>query len=449
MPQGTYHFPKGFLWGTATASHQVEGNNKNNNWSAWEEQPGRILNGQRSGLACDWWGGRWKEDFDRAVETGQNTHRLSIEWSRIQPEPERWDEDALDYYRQMVRGLVQRKMVPMVTLHHFTDPIWLCDGRCFPSGLGAWENEEIAQLYVTYVRKVVEALKEFVTYWVTINEPNVYVYSSYMLGAFPSGKHDLDAAFRVFRNMIRAHAAAYRVIHEIQPAAQVGYSLNYRGFRPAHPSFPPDVWISRLLSANFNEAFPNTLVNGKLRFLNHRAAIPEAINTQDFFGLNYYSTDVVTFDPKKTNDLMHRRAYPVGAEVSSSGFIANVPQGMFDAINWARHFHVPIMITENGVDDSEDHIRPGYLVEHIHKVWRAVNFNWPVKGYYHWSLVDNFEWDRGWTQRFGLWGLDVDTQARFRRPSVDIYAAICKLNGISSEMVGKYTPKLVEKLFPG
>ena len=146
---------------------------------------------------------------------------------------------------------------------------------------------------------------------------------------------------------------------------------------------------------------------------------------------------------------MNRRTYPPGAEVSASGFIANVPQGMFDALNWARHFHKPIFITENGIDDSEDHIRPGYLVEHLHQVWRAINFSWPIKGYYHWSLVDNFEWDRGWTQRFGLWGLDVDTQARFRRPSVDIYAAICQQNGISSDMVAKFTPKLVPKLFPG
>ena len=129
MPSISYHFPAGFLWGTATSSHQVEGKNTNNNWSAWEEQPGNILQGQRAGLACDWWGGRWKDDFDRARETNQNAHRLSIEWSRIQPAPDRWDENALDYYRQMIRSLVERKITPMVTLHHFTDPLWLVEKR--------------------------------------------------------------------------------------------------------------------------------------------------------------------------------------------------------------------------------------------------------------------------------------------------------------------------------
>ena len=136
MAQATLYFPRGFLWGAATAAHQVEGNNNNNYWSAWEKEPGRIINGHKSGLACDWWGGRWREDFDRAAETGQNAHRLSIEWSRIQPAPDRWDENALDRYRQMVRGLLERDMTPMVTLHHFTNPLWLAEK-------GGWENEAV------------------------------------------------------------------------------------------------------------------------------------------------------------------------------------------------------------------------------------------------------------------------------------------------------------------
>ena len=137
MPQATYHFPRGFLWGTATASHQVEGNNTNNQWWKWE-QDGHT-NG-KSGLACDWWGGgRWREDFDRAAEDGQNAHRFSVEWSRIQPEPDRWDEDALERYRVMLRGLKERGITPLVTLHHFSDPIWLYD-TC------GWEHDGIVSL---------------------------------------------------------------------------------------------------------------------------------------------------------------------------------------------------------------------------------------------------------------------------------------------------------------
>jgi beta-glucosidase len=123
---------------------------------------------------------------------------------------------------------------------------------------------------------------------------------------------------------------------------------------------------------------------------------------------------------------------------------------LFDSIKWAvrAYPNLPILITENGIEDSNDQIRPRYLAQHIHQMWRTVNFNWPVKGYFHWTLVDNFEWERGWTQRFGLWGLDFETQKRTKRPSADLYADICKENGLSSEMVQKYCPEIFDKLFP-
>ncbi|MFN2216493.1 MAG: family 1 glycosylhydrolase, partial [Anaerolineales bacterium] len=127
MVDATFHFPRGFLWGTATAAHQVEGNNSNNNWWNWENQPGHIYQDQKSSLACDWWGGRWQEDFDRAAEGAHNAHRLSVEWSRIQPTPDRWDESALEKYLEMLRGLHARNILPMVTLHHFTDPMWITE----------------------------------------------------------------------------------------------------------------------------------------------------------------------------------------------------------------------------------------------------------------------------------------------------------------------------------
>ena len=121
---------------------------------------------------------------------------------------------------------------------------------------------------------------------------------------------------------------------------------------------------------------------------------------------------------------------------------------MFQALRWANHYQKPILITENGVEDSEDRLRPRYLVEHLHQTWKAINYNIPIKGYFHWSLVDNFEWERGWTQRFGLWGLDIETQARQRRPSVDLYAAICRENAISYETVQRYAPAALPTLFP-
>lgn len=440
MPQATYHFPKGFLWGTATASHQVEGNNTNNNWYEWEETGHTV---HKSGLAADWWGGRWREDFDRAAETGQNAHRFSLEWSRIQPTPDSWDEDAIEKYRHMLRGLKERNMTALVTLHHFTDPLWVNEK-------GGWENADIVPLFEKYVRKVVDALKEYVTLWCTINEPNVYALGGYVQGTFPPGKNNLKLSMHVLGNMIRAHAAAYRAIHELQPEARVGYALHYRPMLPRVKWFPLDRLMRNIRYNGLNMGFPSAISTGVMKTPLLNLNIPEAKGTQDYFGLNYYSVDVVGFNITKRRELFSDSSFAKDADMSDNNFIANIPHGIFDSIKWIvrTYPHLPIIITENGVEDSDDHMRPRYLAQHLHQVWRAVNFNWPVKGYFHWSLMDNFEWERGWTQRFGLWGLDLDTQKRIRRPSVDLYAEICKENGISSEMVQKYCPEVFEKIFP-
>ncbi len=442
MAQANYQFPRGFLWGCATASHQVEGQNKNNNWWAWEQRPGRIMHGQKSGLACDWWGGRWREDFDRAVETHQNAHRLSVEWSRIQPAPDRWDEAALDNYREMLQGLVERNLTPMVTLHHFSDPLWL-------SERGGWEAPEVADLFNRYVEKTVEALGEYVNLWVTINEPNVLLASGYFMGVFPPGKQDFGLALKVAENLTRAHAMAYQTIHRLQVQARVGIALNYRSFTPAKAWSPLDRWTAGMQGLLFNEMFPGAFQTGRLRSPAWFKRIPQAKGTQDFLGINYYSRDLIAFNLLKPGDLFARRFYPATDELSSTGFIANVPEGMFEALKWGQKFNLPILITENGVEDAEDKLRPRYLIQHLHQVWRAVNFNFQIKGYFHWTLVDNFEWERGWTQRFGLWELDVDTQARRKRPSADLYAEICRENAISSDIVARYAPELLDPLFPG
>jgi beta-glucosidase len=441
MAQATFHFPRGFLWGAATASHQVEGNNTNNNWWAWEQQPGKIAQGQKSGAACDWWGGRWRDDFDRAAECGQNAHRFSVEWSRIQPLPDKWDEASLDRYRDMARNLVNRGMTPLVTLHHFSDPLWL-------SEIGGWENEKAVEYFVPFVRKVVEALSEYVNLWVTINEPNVLAVSGYLWGVFPPGKKGRRDTLRVMTNLVRAHAAAYHAIHEVQPTARAGIAHQVRWLQPAHPASPLDGFAVGATNRLFNDFFPHALMHGVLRFPGWSRRLPQAKGTQDYLGINYYSTDQVSFSLSKAGELFADRTYPAGAALSETGFLANVPEGFFKTLRWARQFDVPLIVTENGVEDSQDVLRPRYLIEHLHQLWRAVNLNDPIKGYFHWSLVDNFEWERGWTQRFGLWELDVETQARRKRPSVDLYAEICRENGISSEMVARYAPEIFEKMFP-
>jgi beta-glucosidase len=441
MAQAAFHFPRGFLWGTATAAHQVEGGNTLNNWAAWEQEPGRIRGDQQAGLACDWWNGRWREDFDRAAEAQQNAHRFSVEWSRIQPTPDRWDETALDRYREMARGASERGLTPMVTLHHFTDPLWLTER-------GGWENPAVVTQFATFARRVVEALKEYVALWVTINEPNVYTISGYVTGDFPPGRNDLKTAFTVMTNQVAAHAAAYRAIHAAQPTARVGLAYHFRPFIPAHNWSPLDYLVARLQNSQFNEFFPNAVAEGILRFPTRRVRMPEAKETQDFIGVNYYTRELIAFDPFRPKDVFAHRYYPREADLSGTGFLTNDPLGMFETLKWCNQFGLPMIVTENGVEDAEDRMRPRYLIEHLHQVWRGANFNWPIKGYFHWSLVDNFEWERGWSQRFGLWELEVDTQVRRKRPSADLYAEICRENGITAEMTARYAPEIFARLFP-
>ena len=193
-----------------------------------------------------------------------------------------------------------------------------------------------------------------------------------------------------------------------------------------------------------------TLATGVMRTVLGTYRIPEAKGTQDYFGFNYYTRNRVAFDIRTRKTMFSHAFFPEDGDFSDKKFLVNEPAGMFEGLKWVvRNFPgLPIYITENGFADAEDKVRPRYIAQHIHQMWRAVNFNWPVKGYFHWSLVDNFEWDQGWTLRFGLWGLDLETQKRIKLPSADLYAEICKENGLSSEMVQRYCPEVFEKLFP-
>jgi len=299
------------------------------------------------------------------------------------------------------------------------------------------------------VGRVVEALHEYCHLWVTLNEPNVLCATAYLFGIWPPGKKSLSSAGKVMTNLVRAHAAAYRSIHRLQPQGQVGIANNYRPFLPKSSWSPLDRMMAGMLSLMFNEFFPVALQRGILRTPIWIQRCPEAKGTQDFLGINYYNRDYVSANIFGIKDRVAAPAFPPGTDVSASGMFANEPTGFFQSLKWGLKFNLPIYVTENGIEDADDHLRPRYLAQHVHQLWRAVNFNFPVKGYFHWSLVDNFEWERGWTQRFGLWELDVETQVRSKRPSADLYAEICRENGISSEMVSRYAPDVFATLFPG
>ena len=440
-PEATFHFPADFKWGVATAAHQVEGNNTHNDWWAWEQEEGRIKQGHRSGLACDWWENA-EADFDRAAAMDLNALRLSVEWSRIEPRPGVFDDSALERYSQMLQGLRARDVEPMVTLHHFTNPRWLAEQ-------GGWENPETIPLFARFVRRVVEALSQHCDLWCTVNEPNVYSAMGYLLDVFPPGQSDFKAAMRVIRHLLAGHAAAYREIHALQPQARVGLAHNMRIFDPANPRSPLDRRAARTTDKVFNQAPLTALTRGRWTLPLGFGLAWKLRRTLDWIGLNYYTRDLVAFDRAQRQALFSRRFSAADAELVDGDHGEFYPRGMFRCLHRLAHLGLPIYVTENGIPDDDDDQRPRYLLTHLHQMWHAIQLCYPVMGYYHWTLVDNFEWAEGWTPRFGLIALDPDTQVRTPRRSADLYAEAIRANAITPQMIDTYAPELRTELLPG
>ncbi len=441
MPEATFHFPPDFKWGTATSAHQVEGNNHNNDWWAWEQAEGHIKEGHRSGLACNWWE-RAEEDFDRAAELGQNGHRLAVEWSRIEPREGYFDDAALGRYRTMLQALRERGIEPMVTLHHFTNPLWLAD-------MEGWENPRVVPLFDRYTARVLEALGEFCDLWCTVNEPNVVIVLGYIEGRFPPGKQDFRAAMRAGRNMARAHAAAYRRIHELQPQARVGFAHNVHILDPANPRSPLDRWVAAWWDRAHNEAFLASINRGWWSLPLGFGPAWRLRKTLDWVGLNYYTRDVVAFERKKARQLFGRHFHHEDAELLDGGYGELYPQGMARSLKRLARLGLPIYVTENGIPDADDDQRPRAILAHLHQVWKVIQECVPVMGYYHWTLVDNFEWAEGWTLRFGLIELDRETQERTIRRSAYLYRDVCRANGITPRIIDEHVPELRPVLLPG
>jgi beta-glucosidase len=313
---------------------------------------------------------------------------------------------------------------------------------------GGWVDPEAPALFERFVEAAVAALGDLAEDWITINEPNVYAYAAYNAGVFPPGERSFGRTLDVIGRLTEAHARAYAVIHRLWPAARVGIAHHFRGFAPAHRWNPIERLSASYRHRVFNEAVPRAVHDGWLRLPGRAYRVTGAAGSQDFFGLNYYTGEIVRMDLGRPQELFGRSAYPEGADLSPNGWIANDPQGFWRALVWARRFRLPILVTENGIEDDADGIRPRYLASHLRQLWRAASLNWQVEGYYHWSLVDNFEWERGWTQRFGLWEVDPATQERRRRPSADFYAEICRANALTSDSVARHAPEVFDDLFP-
>jgi beta-glucosidase len=427
-------FPEEFLWGSATAAHQVEGNNDNNDWWA-AEQAGRVP--FQSGLACDHFR-RYDEDFALLAELGQTSHRLSLEWSRIEPRPGELSHAALDHYRRVLESLRARGIEPIVTLHHFSNPIWLAEQ-------GGWTRRDAVGRFARYAKRVVREYRDLVRYWVTINEPGVYASQGWILGVWPPNRAgDMRAAFVVMRNMALAHGRAYHAMKEAQPDARIGVAHHWRLFDPADPNRRGDRTIAAIRNRLMNVVFPIAIRYGRLvPPLGNARRIPWLANTEDWVGVNYYTRERDRFSPRAARMGFGVEVFPeaernqLGWEIYSHGLerallAAAPPTGQ----GAGRE----VIVTENGIPepDMQDEKRPRYLVQHLAACHRAVQAGVNLRGYTYWTSLDNFEWAEGFAPRFGLVHVDFETQQRTPKPSAYLYRDIIRANGLSSELLRQH-----------
>jgi len=416
-------FGERFLWGTATSAHQVEGDNHANDWWEWEQRSGKIRDGSTSGKAAEWWHGRAEDDLARARALGQNAHRLSLEWSRLEPEPGRWDDAAFARYRELFRAARALGMKLLVTLNHFTLPTWL-------ARRGGWLAREAATEFGELARRAATELGAEADLWCTQNEPNVLALMAYADERWPPGLGNLGAAFRSLAAMLEAHVRAHHAIHAVRPNAEVGLVLNLPILDPARRSIA-DRSVARLQDWAFSGALLFALETGVV--LPPLAAYPTRVKgltrALDWLGVNYYGRYAVTFDASKGRELFGRNVGVNSVRTEWNDWGEPHADGLAAQLLRLRRFGVPLYVTENGVMDADDRLRPEFLRAHVRAVSDAIARGSDVRGYFHWSLLDNFEWSEGWSAPFGLHALDRATQARTLRPSGELYARICRGNG--------------------
>ena len=403
-------FPQGFFWGATTASYQVEGDN-HNDWSEWEKSEERMsdlrargliekygLENFISGQASDHYV-RFQEDFKIAKELGHNATRISIEWSRIEPEEGKFNGEEIEHYKKVVAILRELGIEPFVTLWHYTLPVWF-------SRKGGFKNENSPEIFARYCAYVVEKLGDRVRFWVTINEPELYADDSYLGGVHPPQEKSRMSQLLVIYNLIRAHCKAYEVIKELSRNAKVGIAKNNQYFEAYQ-----NKWANRLRK-RFKDWWWN------FYFLN------QINDYQDFIGLNHYFYHRINcgFNENRTQ------------KVSDMGWEL-YPEAIYHVLMDLTRYHKPIYILENGLADAKDEKRAWFIYETLKNIHKAINEGVDVKGYLHWSLLDNFEWREGFWPKFGLLEIDRETFERKIRPSANFYRDVCIANGITEGIV--------------
>ena len=367
-------FPKGFLWGSATSAYQVEGGIENNDWS--KTFP--------AGKACDHYN-RYEEDFELVKLLNQNAHRLSLEWSRIEPQEGVFDEKEIEHYKRVLESLKQKNISTMVTLHHFTTPLWLAD-------MGGWSNKKVVFYFSRFAEKVFREYRDLVDFWITINEPINYATIGYLQGRWVPNKHNPILFFKVVKNLVAGHKAAYKKMHDISSQANVGIAKGYVFFEGTGTS---------MLGYLYNNYFLNKIQK-----------------QLDFIGLNYY------FHSRRSFLFFERNENNIVSDINWEIY----PEGLYHVLKDAAQYNLPLYVTENGLSDAKDMLRRDFIKDHVRWMHKAIAEGVPCKGYFYWSLLDNFEWEKGFDSRFGLIEIDYKTFKRTPRTSAEYYADICKTN---------------------
>ena len=447
-------FPKDFSWGTATAAHQVEGNNTNNNWYQWEysfdeNEKSRIHNNQKSGFSVDHWN-NYPNDIKLMKDLGTNHYRFSIEWSRIEPSKGVIDQDALEHYRLICNELVNNNITPVVTLYHFTHPIWFEE-------IGAFEKKENIQYFISYSDTVFKFLNDLVPIWCTINEPAVFVSQGYFNGVFPPGKKDPKLAAIVLGNLLDSHVELYRHLKQTPAGkkSKIGIVKNIFQFEPYQRWNIMDWAVSSMLDSVFNSSIINYFKTGDFDFhlpLQARLSFqnPEAISAMDFIGLNYYSHYLVSARPniKEPFVFLERRN-----EIQTDMDYSIYPEGFYRALHTIKKLGAPIYVTENGIADKDDTRRSLFINRYIYAMYKAMREGVDIRGYFYWTLMDNFEWAEGYDKKFGLYSVDFKTQERTLRKGSNSFKKIINKQGVYDRdylvKIGEFAPEISLDLISG
>jgi beta-glucosidase len=388
-------FPDGFLWGAATAAHQVEGNNVHNDW--WQSEQAGLLP-YRSDEACNSWT-NWRDDLQLLSEIGLNAYRLSVEWARVEPEPGRFDQSALDNYKAQVTALKNHGIEPMVTLHHFTSPRWVAQR-------GGWDNPDVVPHFVTYAERVARHLQDEVRWWITINEPSILGFKAYIEGSWPPHRRgNLSGYVRLMRHATQAHRYARQRLREIRLDAVASMAFALWPVQAARWWSPVDQAMAYLV---------DWLWQGRI--------LNRTLPSLDWIGVNYYSRTFVGWPWPANGSVGSGRRTDFGWEI--------YPEGLYGVLRRVGQYDKPVLITENGISDADDDQRAEFIIDHLREIHQAIEDGVDVRGYMHWTLLDNYEWAEGFEQRFGL-----ATRTRQLRPSARVYGAIARANGLRDDVL--------------